>query len=249
MLTIILFLSLILFPSPVLADEDSLSPLDEDTAVFEEVGESPSDTLTGFYDPETGVLTLNEVNVNNFNVKQEEEEVVEEEEEYISLLSNLDPVPGEVKNLPDYNVVRFAGSFNGTNGYYIFPYSVRDSLFVNSQGVLLNVGTSNVVGRFFASDNFSPTESTSVRLATLLPVFGSNTASTVYRYGYTTYVTTYYTNTGSNLGSTNTYGHFMVSDELRTDVRNTEHDNFLLLLILVLLQGGSFLCYFLKFSR
>lgn len=236
------------FCFPVLADEDSLSPVDAVEDASEVSYQADESSITGFYNPETGELTLNTLNVKELNLepKDEEEDILADEN--ISLLSSLDSVSPEVKNLPLYNVCAFSGSFNGTSGTYIFPIVYRDSLFVTNQKVLLNVGSSNVVGRFFSSDTFSPSESTSVKMVTLLPILSGSTASTVYNYGYTTYLTTYNV-VNNRLQGTNTYGNFIVQDEIRCDTNTVEYDSFLLLLILTLFVGGYFVCYLVKFSR
>lgn len=109
------------------------------------------------------------------------------------------------------NCIRYKGSVNGNSATLLVPYSALSSLVVGEDGLLYNLGSSNIVGRIFYNDVFDNTDYNYVNF-TLLPVLGAS-ASNVYRYGGTSYISTYYKNSmGNNLSNTVNYAFFSVDD-------------------------------------
>lgn len=125
-------------------------------------------------------------------------------EEEISSYSSTSGLP-----IPESGVISLEVRFNGIDYTAVFASSARESLTV-VDGLLFNIGPSNVTGRLFSGDSWS-SGSYGTDYITLLPILNTGTSTTVYRYGNYNYRTTYYySGSGSSLGSSTTYSDVQV---------------------------------------
>ena len=106
--------------------------------------------------------------------------------------SDIAPLSSNVQN--DYvNCVRYDCVVDGKACTLLFPTNNRGSLFIDSDGLLWNMSTSNVQGRVIY-DDFTPT-ATSGTLVYLTPCLGNNFNS-VYNNGSPNYIRRYYWSSG-----------------------------------------------------
>lgn len=84
---------------------------------------------------------------------------------------------------------------------------------------------------------------------TLSSVLSSSGATASYRYGYPSYITEYRSSSGSSLSSSTTYGNFYVTERIDADVSSVEYDLYLLILILVIIQGSMMIFSWLRVAK
>lgn len=96
-------------------------------------------------------------------------------------------------------------TINGATYKVLFP-KTEDLVIVD--GVLVNIGTSNITGVVLG--NTLDLSTYFQRTYTVLPLSGSGAQTNAYRYGGHSYLTVYSPGTGQTLASTQTYGDAMV---------------------------------------
>lgn len=134
----------------------------------------------------------------------------------------------------------------GYSGVFMIPTSFRSSIYIDDDGIMWNVGGSNVIGRLFLDRSIS-TSDYDQYIVTVRSVLGNN-ASNVYTGGSLSSVQHYYLSNG-RINSDTYYGDVIVDDDMSKYARD---DNFLsnlyLLIIIFILLGGGIIC-FSKHSR
>ena len=146
----------------------------------------------------------------------------------------------------DSNVIIYEGTWGNTSYRAVFPAEYEQYLIVTDEGYLYNLSGSAVTGRLFSGDvNYEEYEYSSLILNSVL----GNVASTIYQYGYPSYMRTYYLNTSGSydrITSTDTYGLFKVDRIVRTGSADPERVNGNYLIILLMIGGMQLLCYMKK---
>lgn len=144
------------------------------------------------------------------------------------------------------NVIIYEGTWGNTSYRAVFPAEYEQYLIVTDEGYLYNLSGSAVTGRLFSGDvNYEEYEYSSLILNSVL----GNVASTIYQYGYPSYMRTYYLNTSGSydrIASTDTYGLFKVDNIVRTNSADPERVNGNYLIILLMIGGMQLLCYMKK---
>lgn len=138
--------------------------------------------------------------------------------------------------LPDFsldrNVVIYEGTWKGSACRLVFPAAYKQYIFIAEDGGLYNVSGSNISGRIFYGDY--DTSSYTQYVYTCTSTVGNN-ASTLYNYGYPSYVTSYYESSG-RLVSGSGYGIFYADRVIDTNRDSDDAlSNYLLVCILFLL--------------
>lgn len=144
----------------------------------------------------------------------------------------------------DSNVVIYEGTWSGRSYRAVFPAEYEQYLIVTDEGYLYNLSGSSVTGRLFEDEvNYQDYEYSSLVLNSVL----GNVASTIYNYGFPSYVRTYYVSS-NRITSNDTYGLFRVSNIVRTDSADPVRigNNYLLVLMMI---GGMMLLCFMKRSH
>lgn len=144
----------------------------------------------------------------------------------------------------DNNVVIYEGLWGSQSYRAVFPAAYEQYFIVTDEGYLYNVSGSSVTGRLFQDEvDYESYEYSSLVLNSVL----GNVASTIYNYGYPSYVRTYYVS-GTRISSKDTYGLFRVTDIVHTDSADPSRigNNYMLVLIMI---GGVLLLCFMKKSQ
>lgn len=158
-----------------------------------------------------------------------------------------DAVPYSLSGLPDRNVVIYDGTFGGQSCKLVFPLSLQASLWIDDSGYLFNVGSGNLVGRLFYTDQFDSSDY-EYNLFTLRSVL-TNTTNDIYRYGFPSYRTRYYrSSSSSSLANDTTYGLFQVSDTKVYESDSLDFKIYCILLVIIFLIGGVWLCLWKRSS-
>lgn len=138
----------------------------------------------------------------------------------------------------DSNVVIYEGTWSGRSYRAVFPAEYEQYLIVTDDGYLYNLSGSSVTGRLFEDEvNYQDYEYSSLILNSVL----GNVASSIYNYGYPSYVRTYYVS-NSRITSNDTYGLFKVDRIVRTDSADPVRIGNNYMLILIMIGGMTFLC-------
>lgn len=172
-----------------------------------------------------------------------------EDEQEIEILSNV--VTLSSGSLPDHDVFTVTGTFDNTTYTIVFPLEYRPYIWVDSDGVLYNISSSNITGRAFPGGTFDST-SYNYYIFTFRSMLGSN-ASTIYNYGYLSSLQYYYRSTSGNqqnLTSTTTYGNFYVDEDGIVEYRSlaVDYKSYYVAVVILFVLGGVWLCYW-KSSR
>lgn len=138
---------------------------------------------------------------------------------------------------PIVNAVRYRISFNGVEYTLLLPSDAIDKVFIDENGYLWNVSTSNISGRVF-SGSFSPTDDDG-RILYLGPCLGNNFANNR-NYGSPNYVRRYYWSNG-RLTYDDSYGVVTVLDS-----GYPFYQSQTLYYIIIVILGGILICLWRK---
>lgn len=127
-------------------------------------------------------------------------------------------------NVPKSGVAVYKGKFNGTEGFLMYPYEISDSLTFDDSGLLMNVGSATVTGRFFTGDTLDLSDYRA-KLYLLNSVYSAPT--TLYQYGSLGVMRTYRAY-NSSLTYDSVYGNFYVSEVYIYEPQNDSHKTYLL---------------------
>lgn len=142
----------------------------------------------------------------------------------------------------DNNVIIYEGTWGGTSYRAVFPAQYEQYLIVTDEGYLYNLSGSAVTGRLFQDEvDYLEYEYSSLVLNSVL----GNVSSTIYNYGYPSYVRRYYVS-NNRITNTDTYGLFRVDNVVRTDSSDPNRINNNYLLILMMIGGMQLLCFMKK---
>lgn len=150
----------------------------------------------------------------------------------------------------DNNVVIYEGTFSGTSYRLVFPAEYEQYLIVTDDGHLYNLSGSTLTGRLFSGSDvdYLEYEYSSFVLNSVL----GNVASTIYNYGYPSYMRSYYLSTSGSydrISYNDTYGLFVVNNIVRTVSSDPVQVNNYYTLILMMIGGMMLLCFFKKSHR
>lgn len=134
----------------------------------------------------------------------------------------------------------------GYSGILMIPTSFRESIYVDPDDIMWNVGASNVVGRLFLSRSVS-TGDYEQYIVTVRSCLANN-ASNVYTGGSYTSIQHYFLSNG-RINTESYYGDVIVEDEMSNFAKDDSFNtNLYLLIIIFILLGGGIIC-FSKHSR
>lgn len=153
-----------------------------------------------------------------------EEPETEPETEFNPEISVLSLNESGLTNVPKSGVAVYKGTFNGTEGFLMYPYTAADQLTYDESGLLMNVGQSQISGRFFTGDTLDLSDYRA-KLYLLDSVYSA--PNNLYRYGSMGCMRTYRTSSG-NLTYDSVYGNFYVSDVYIFEPQNDSHKTYLL---------------------
>lgn len=157
--------------------------------------------------------------------RNEIESESETETEFNPEISVLSLNESGLVNIPKSGVAIYKGTFNGTDGFLMFPYDYSDRLVFDDSGLLANVSGSTVTGRFFTGDTLDLSDYHS-KLYLLDSVYSA--PNNLYRYGSYGVMRTYRTSTGTSLTYDSVYGNFYVSEVYIYEPQNDSHKTYLL---------------------
>lgn len=142
--------------------------------------------------------------------------------------------------------LQYQATIAGYSGVLMIPTSYKESVYIDDNGVLWNVGSSSIVGRLLLSRSMNSGDYKQY-IVTVQSCL-TNTASSVYRNGSLSYVTRYYLS-GTSISNSAYYGDVVVSDDMSTYSKDASFQtNLYLLIIIFVLLGGGMIC-FSKHSR
>lgn len=159
--------------------------------------------------------------INSLSANQIEEPETEEFNPEISVFSLNE---SGLTNVPKSGVAVYKGKFNGTEGFLMYPYDISDSLTYDDSGLLMNVGSATVTGRFFTGDTLDLSDYRA-KLYLLNSVYSAPT--TLYQYGSLGVMRTYRVY-NSSLTYDSVYGNFYVSEVYIYEPQNDSHKTYLL---------------------
>lgn len=148
----------------------------------------------------------------------------ESETEFNPEISVLSLNESGLTGVPKTGVAIYKGTFNGTQGFLMYPYDYADRLAYDDSGLLINVSGATVSGRFFVGDTLD-LSNYRAKLYLLDSIY--NQPSNLYRYGSYGVMRTYreYNN---NLTYDSVYGNFYVSELYIYEPQNDSHKTYLL---------------------
>lgn len=218
--------------------ESSVVEMEEDIIDFES---DQSDVV-----PDTTGESLRDLYIKNLIILPKEDEVEEEEEEVFVYSDSSSLAQNSLPSIPRDNTVLYRGSFSGRDCWLLLPLGSTDTL-ITINGVLVNVGGSNITGRLFYTDELNLTSYEDTFLV-LTSQFSTNLPNQVYLYQYSSYARYYYYN-GSRLTYNDTYGDFLVTQQLDTSDNRPTIVTQSLITILLLFVGTSFILGFFRVAR
>lgn len=177
-------------------------------------------TLTAVFSEEQYQAILSAVR----SLSSNDIEETEPETEFNPEISVLSLNESGLSNVPKSGVAVYRGRFNGTEGFLMYPYDLADSLTFDDSGLLMNVGSATVTGRFFTGDTLDLSDYRA-KLYLLNSVYAAPTQ--LYQYGSLGVMRTYRVY-NSSLTYDSVYGNFYVSEVYIYEPQNDFHKTYLL---------------------
>lgn len=142
------------------------------------------------------------------------------------------------------NCLMYDITYNGSACTLLIPASYYESIYIDDNGVIWNVGNSTVQGRIIFSDSIDDSDY-DMYLVQIVSCIGSTSApSTAYTGKSLTEVRHYYVGNYDRVQFTSSYGAITTNGDNSNLSRNSVAVNKLMFSILIaLLLGGGFLCY------
>lgn len=135
-------------------------------------------------------------------------------------------------------------TYNGTACTLLIPASYYDSIYIDDNGVIWNVGNSTIQGRIIFSDTINDSDY-DMYLVQILSCIGSTSApSQAFSYRSLTEVRHYYHGSSDRIRYESNYGSLTTNGDNSNLSRNPVAVNKLMFTIVIaLLLGGGFICY------
>lgn len=135
-------------------------------------------------------------------------------------------------------------TYNGTVCTLLIPASYYESIYIDDNGVIWNVGNSTIQGRIVFSDTINDSDY-DMYLVQITSCIGSTSApSQAYSYRSLTEVRHYYLSDSDRIRYTSSYGALTTTGDNSNLSRTPVAVNKLMFsIIIALLLGGGFLCY------
>lgn len=142
------------------------------------------------------------------------------------------------------NCLIYRITYNGSACTLLIPASYYDSIYIDDNGVIWNVGNSTIQGRIIFSDTINDSDY-DMYLVQILSCIGSTSApSQAYSYRSLTEVRHYYLRDSDRIRYTSSYGALTTTGDNSNLSRNPVAVNKLMFTIVIaLMLGGGFLCY------
>ena len=142
------------------------------------------------------------------------------------------------------NCLVYPITYNGDACTLLIPASYYESIYIDDNGVIWNVGNSTVQGRIIFSDTIDDSDY-DMYLVQIVSCIGSTSApSTAYTGKSLTEVRHYYVGGYDRLQYTSSYGAITANGDISNLSRNPVAVNKLMFTIVIaLILGGGFLCY------
>lgn len=221
----------------VLQNEEEII-LDESQSEYES---NQSDII-----PDSTSQSFANLYVENLYVQPVEPEDEEEEEEVL-VYTNLAAAPqSSLPSIPRDNTVLYRGSFGGRDCWLLLPFGASDSL-VTLNGVLVNVGSSSITGRLLYSDELDLSSYDDTFLV-LVSQFSTNLPGQIYNYSYSSY-SRYYFHNGTRITYIDTYGDFIVSEQVNTESSSNQEKITSVLILICLFVGSRYIFDFFRIAR
>lgn len=225
-------------------EEEIVIQNEEETILDESQSEFESDQPDII--PDSTSQSLANLYVENLIVQPVEPEVEEEEEEILVYTDLASAPQSSLPSIPRDNTVLYRGTFGGRDCWLLLPYGAADSLSTVN-GVLVNVGSSNLTGRLLYADELDLSSYEDTFLV-LVSQFSTSLPNQVYLYSYSSYSRYYYWN-GTRITYTDTYGDFTVSEQVNTESSSTQEKSFLVVLVICLFVGSRYILDFFRLAR
>lgn len=156
--------------------------------------------------------------------RNEIESESETETEFNPEISVLSLNESGLTGVPKTGVAIYKGTFNGTQGFLMYPYDYADRLAYDDSGLLMNVSGATVNGRFFTGNTLDLSDYRA-KLYVLDSVY--NQPNNLYRYGSYGCMRTY-RQYNSSLTYDSVYGNFYVQEVYIYEPQNDSHKTYLL---------------------
>lgn len=225
--------------------EDEIVLQNEEEIIFDE-SQSEYESNQSDIIPYPSSQSFANLYVENLIVQPVEPEIEEEEEE-ILVYSDLASAPSNsIPSIPRDNTVLYRGSFGGRDCWLLLPYGASDSLSTVN-GVLVNFGASSITGRLLYADELDLTSYNDTFLV-LVSQFSTNLPSQIYNYSYSSY-SRYYFHNGTRITYTDTYGDFIVAEQVNTESSSNQEKITTVLVLICLFVGSRFIFDFFRIAR
>lgn len=142
------------------------------------------------------------------------------------------------------NCLMYDITYNGDTCTLLIPASYYESIYIDDNGVIWNVGNSTVQGRIIFSDSVDDSEY-DMYLVQIVSCIGSTSApSTAYTGKSLTEIRHYYLSSYDRIQYTSSYGALTTTGDNSNLSRTPVAVNKLMFTIIIaLILGGGFLCY------
>lgn len=142
------------------------------------------------------------------------------------------------------NCLMYSITYNGNSCTLLIPASYYDSIYIDDNGVIWNVGNSTIQGRIIFSDYINDSDY-DMYLVQILSCIGSTSApAQAYSGKSLTEVRHYFLGSYDRIQYTSSYGAITTNGDNSNLSRNVVAVNKLMFTIVIaLLLGGGFLCY------
>lgn len=142
---------------------------------------------------------------------------------------------------PD-NCIRYSTTYNGSDCFLLIPASYYDSVYIDGNGVLWNVGNNTITGRLLFRDSISDSDYDSYWIVINSCIGSTNSPSVMFSGGSLTEIRHYYLESG-RIRYTSSYGAISINGDTSNYSRNLDA-NFKLIgtIVIALLMIGGFLC-------
>ena len=142
------------------------------------------------------------------------------------------------------NCLRFSVTYNSRPATLLIPASFYESVWVDDNGVIWNVGTTTISGRLIFSDTINDSDYDMYLVQILSCISSTSAPSSVFNNGSLTEVRHYYLGSQNRIQYTSSYGSLTSTGDNSILSRNPVAVNKLMFTIVIaLLLGGGFICY------
>lgn len=142
------------------------------------------------------------------------------------------------------NCLMYPITYDGSSCTLLIPASYYDSIYIDDNGVIWNVGNSTIQGRIIFSDSINDSDYDMYLVQIVSCICSTSAPSTAYTGKSLTEIRHYYIGNYDRIQYSSTYGAITTNGDNSNLSRNPVAVNKLMFTIVIaLLLGGGFICY------